>query len=304
MKYPIILVCLLIFFNVLLADNQRVKPKPILWVLYGQYPMGTEFTKDDFIESKNDIEPIILISNIEGFIVIRQKGSWWSVDLYDKLVAEKSPKNPFPEVFVGEINPLRDNLLKTGVIERCDPPPTISCVPIGGNIFFDKYTINWLRNSDNKDGFNTYITNSFDEVLESKITQDTCLTFDTNKYIKNDFGLIKVSSCINGKTSSSCSCPLVYSFFYPKADKLEKLKIDFYYFSKSLQKSPKVLQYLHQGIWFYKNDFFLDAFQHYSKAHKLFPKSKVLYFVLGEILSWHSYHYPANKVFPNWRKIL
>lgn len=299
-----------LFFTLLLlwaslpvfAQNE----KPIFWVLYGQYPIGTTFNQQDWIISKDDIVPIVLIAQIEGFVILREKGKWQAQDLWNKLVSEKKI-DAFPELYVGEKNPKRDDLLKFGVIERCLPPPIATCLPIyNKEVLSNQLTIQW-RKQPNQEPYRVIIKNTFDEIISEKTTKDTLMNVDFTYVIKDSsyFMIVEISQCDTiHKNSSSCRCPLMYSFELMEAQKKGIKELAYQKFLQTTQKLSPALANLHEGLWFYKNASLIEAFTFFQKAHTLLPNSKALYFVLGQILAENSYHYHATEVYPRWRLVL
>ncbi|TAE16054.1 MAG: hypothetical protein EAZ95_08115 [Bacteroidetes bacterium] len=280
--------------------------EPIFWVLYGQYQVGKTFLPSDTIKSKDDITPIILIAKTNGFVILREKGVWQASTLLSML--QKSAKNqPFPELYVGKINPARDKLLGFGSVERCMPPPITACLPIRGYVTgAQDITIKWLQNTKQNEAYSVRLMNSFDDVLQETFTKDTTATIFAKQFeTDEDFFKLEICQCkspISG--GGHCSYPLVWAFFLLERPEQEALKKEYETLKNSLQTFSPALQHLHLACWLMKKECYIEASLACQEAQKLIPYSKVPYFLLGEWLAHHSYHYYALGVYPNWRFML
>jgi hypothetical protein len=84
----------------------------------------------------------------------------------------------------------------------------------------------------------------------------------------------------------------------------EALKKEYEELKTSLQTFSPALQHLHLACWLKQKRCHTEAFLACQEAQKLMPKSKVLYFLLGEWLAHHAYHLYATSVYPRWRFML
>jgi hypothetical protein len=243
---------------------------------------------------------------IDGFVVLRERGKWQAQQLFDKLKEQKN--SPFPELYIGEPNPKRNELMRFGNVERCPPPLITTCLPIHNKeVLSRQITIRW-RKQPNQEPYRVVMKNTFDEIVSEKTTQDTLMNIDFASVVKDssNFIIVEISQCdtVSNNTNRGCGCSLMYSFELMEAQKKEIKELAY---QKNLQTTPKnspALANLHDGLWFYKNASLIEAFIFFQKAHAILPNSKALYFVLGQILAENSYHYTTEKVYPHWRLVL